>query len=291
MSSSIRHILGRFFARVGATVGGRPAAGAMAARSSAEQLCDVRTIDLRIENLGSASDPERAVTELVALGKPALLRLLDVFNNKASVPRGRSDRHALTGRNQALTRLVERHSDAVLEYFQTHNHLSPGLNVVLSASGHQTLKALAAKAAKQHGWIKLPEFDTIAPPVRRSEPHPAVDQSEIDRWIENLGSGIEGATDKLVSFGEPALRRLIQMYYGEVSVPSGPYFKDQFDGETNALGRLAKRYPDLTLELVRGRREMPWPVTAAFRMLDDERFKMIADIASKNFGKVEGLTS
>jgi hypothetical protein len=71
----------------------------------------------------------------------------------------------------------------------------------------------------------------------------------------------------------------------------GQYFKDAHDGRFNALARLTKRHPQLALELVRGRPSMPVPVMAAFRMLGDERLKMIADIASKNNMRVEGLTS
>jgi hypothetical protein len=294
MSRSNRQVLGRFLARIGAMVRGRRAVDAARAASPAENPFDNRTIDQRIENLGSASNPERAVGQLVALGKPALLRLLDVFNNKVSVPRGPSDRHASIGRNQAITRLVERHPDAVLQYFETHNSLSPGLRGILSASSDSRVRALAAQAVRQHGWVKLPEFKSTAQRSQRSEPDPSVDHAEIDRWIENLGSGreeLDEKIDKVVCLGEPALRRLIQISYREVSLPKGPYWKDQIDGETYALARLAKRYPDLTLELVRGRQGLPFPVIAAFRSLDDERFKMIADIASKNFGRVEGLTT
>jgi hypothetical protein len=107
-----------------------------------------------------------------------------------------------------------------------------------------------------------------------------------------MGLGSEDAIDKIdkvIALGEPALRRLIEDYYGDARIPKVGHFKD--DVRDNVLARLAKRYPDLTIELVRGRRGMPWPVIAGFRSVDDERLKMIADIASKNFGRVEGLTS
>jgi hypothetical protein len=234
------------------------------------------------------------VAELIALGKPALFRLLDVFNNKVSVPRGPSDRHASIGRDQALTRLVERHPDAVLEYFKTHNSLSPALNGVLSASGDQRLMALAAQATKQHGWVKLPEFGSTAPLAQQSPPHVAVDQAELDRLIQEMGLGSDEAIEKIekvVAFGEPALRRLIEVYYGDARIPRVGDPRDPRDNATdNVFARLVMRHPDLTLELVRGRGALAWPIMAGLRSLDNERFKMIADIASKNFGHVEGLT-
>jgi hypothetical protein len=118
---------------------------------------------------------------MVALREPALRRLLDIFNNKVSVPRGRSDRHASIGRNEALNRLAKRYPDAVLRYFQTHNFLNPILNSVLSMSGDERLKALAAQATKQYGWVKLPEFERTNPQAPRTEPQVAVERAEIDR--------------------------------------------------------------------------------------------------------------
>jgi hypothetical protein len=44
-------------------------------------------------------------------------------------------------------------------------------------------------------------------------------------------------------------------------------------------------------KLVRGRPSVPLSVIAAFRTWGDERLKIIADIASKNNMRVEGLTS
>jgi hypothetical protein len=291
MSSSIRDILGRFLARIGANVGVRWAVDAKGARSLAEHPCDCRTIDRRIENLGSASHPERAVDVLVALGEPALLRLLDVFDNKVSVPRGRSDRRASIGRNQALVRLAKRYPDRVLDYCQTRNYLNPSLNLVLSMSGDERLEGLAAQATKQFGWINLPEFESTTSQAPPSEPDAAVDRAEIDRWIEQLGSGGEWAIDKVVSFGEPALRRLLELHYGDASLPIRCHVIDAADGRFNALARFTRRHPDLALELVRGRPTMPIPVIAAFRTWGDERLKMIADIASKNNMRVPGLTS
>ncbi len=165
------------------------------------------------------------------------------------------------------------------------------LNLVLRTSGDERLEARAAQSAKQGGWIKLPEFESTTPRLPPSEPQIAVDQAEIDRWIELMGSGSDCAVDKVVSFGEPALRRLFELEYGDASVPRGEYVKDAYDGRDRAFARLTKRYPELALELVRGRPSMPFPVMAAFRTWGDERLKMIADIASKNNMRVKGLTS
>jgi hypothetical protein len=92
------------------------------------------------------------------------------------------------------------------------------------------------------------------------------DSRTIDRCIENLGSASdrERAVDELVALGEPALRRLIELYYGDVSVPKGACFKDQYNGEFNALARLTKGHLELALELVRRRSSVPLPVVAAF---------------------------
>jgi hypothetical protein len=291
MSSSIRDIFGRVLARIGATVGARRTADAAGALSQAGEFCKSSAIDRRIENLGSASDPERAVVELVAAGEPALRRLLDVFNNRVSVPRGRSDRHASIGRNLALIRLAKLYPDEVLEYCQTRNYVSDTLRFVLRTSCDERLEALAADSAKLGGVIKLPEFESTKPQPPPSEPQVAVDPAEIDRWIEQLGSGSEWAIEKVVSFGDPALRRLFELAYGNASVPMGDYSKDASDGRFNALARLTKRHPELALDLVRGRPSMPIAVMAAFRTCSDERFKMIADIASKNNMRVRGLTS
>ena len=191
---------------------------------------------------------------------------------------------------ERLTRLAKLYPDGVLEYCRTRNYLNPGLNLVLSMSGDKRLGALAAQAAKQHGWIKLPEFEGTRPAAPRSEPQVAVDRAEIDRWIEQMGSGSECAIEKVVSFGEPALRRLLELEFGDASVPMGGHFKDAHTGRFNALARLTKRHPELALELVRGRPTLPIPVMAAFRTWSDERLKTIADIASKNNMRVEGLT-
>ncbi len=198
---------------------------------------------------------------------------------------------ALIGRNRALIRLAKRYPDGVLEYCQTRNYVSGSLNLVLRTSGDERLEALADHSATQGGWIKLPEFESTTPRTPPSEPQFAVDPAEIDLWIEQLGSGSEWAIEKVVSFGEPALRRLFELAYGDASVPMGEYPKDACDGRFNALARLIKRHSELALELVRGRPGMPLPVMVAFRTWGDERLKMIADIASKNDMRVSGLTS
>jgi hypothetical protein len=79
--------------------------------------------------------------------------------------------------------------------------------------------------------------------------------------------------------------------YGDASLPMGGHVIDATDARFSALARLAKQHPDLALELVRGRPFIPVPVIAVFRTWGDERLKMIADIASKNNARVQGLTS
>ena len=141
MSSPIRHVVHRLLSGIRAMVGARRAADADRKRSGAEQPCDSRTIDRRIEDLGSASDPERAVDELVALGEPALRRLLDVFDNEVSVPRGRSDRHASTGRNRApdsAGKTVSRRGFGILPDSQLSQ---PGLEPRPEYVGRQTARS------------------------------------------------------------------------------------------------------------------------------------------------------
>ncbi len=293
MSNSIRDVLGRFVARMGAAAGVRRAADAARVRSSEEEVCDESTIDRRIEDLGSPSDPERAVGELVALGEPALRRLLDVFNNRVSVPRGPSDRSALVGRNRALVRLARRYPDCVLEYFQARNFVSESLNHFLRTSGNRRLEALAAVSERQNGWVKLPEFEKTTTRPRPPELGAPVDRAEIDRWIELLGysdEATETAVGKLLSFGEPALRRFFELAYGEALVVMKGHPMDTIGIVSNTFAWLTKQHPELALELVRGRPHMPGAVAAAFRQWGDERLKMIGDIALKNNGRVEGLT-
>ena len=292
MSGSFCQIVGRLLARIGAAVGVRrdagPAGGGRPWRnwSTIARLITGSKTWVRPQTrsepstnwLHSANRPYDACSMSSTTKCPC----------RAAAP---IDTHRSAETN-ALVRLAKRHPDAVLKYFQTHNYLNPSLNSVLSMSGDERLKALAAQAAKQDGWVKLPEFERTNPQARRTEPHVAVDRAEIDGLIQHMGLGSEGAIhtiEKIVALGEPALRRLIEVYYGDTRIPMEGDPRD--DPFSSTLGRMAKRYPDLTLELVRGRRTVPWPVIAAFRMLDDERFKMIADIASKNFGHVEGLTS
>ncbi len=164
------------------------------------------------------------------------------------------------------------------------------MNLVLRTSGDKRLEALAAAAAKQDGWIKLPEFESTVPRQQPPELRDPALLAEIDHWIELLGSGSDWAIEKVVTFGEPALRRFFELHYREASVPMGGHWKDALDGRSNAFARLTKRHPELALELVRGRPGMPHEVMCAFRQWGDERLKMIADIASKNNLRVKGLT-
>jgi hypothetical protein len=117
-----------------------------------------------------------------------------------------------------------------------------------------------------------------------------VDQTDLDRWIEMMGSGSEVALAKVLSFGAPALRRLIEIQYCDDKVPLGGHVKDAVTARDTALAELTRRHPDLALELVRGRPSMPISVMCAFRQWGDARLKAIADIASKNNGRVKGLT-
>jgi hypothetical protein len=236
-------------------------------RAVGGQFCDTRAIDRWIENLGATSRAGRAVGEFVSLGEPALRRLLEVYDNKVSVPSGRSDRHATIGRNRAFTELAKRYPDVVLEYCRARNHLNPSLSFLLRTSGDERLEALAAVAAKQFGWIKLPELSSPTSAATQTEPQVAVDCDEIDRAIEQLGSGVDmdHAINKVVSLGEPALRRLVELHYGDAKIPLGRHCKDAMGGRETALAILTTRYPELALALVHGRPYMPTAVMAAFR--------------------------
>ncbi len=110
-----------------------------------------------------------------------------------------------------------------------------------------------------------------------------MDQSEIDRWIEYLGS-CDDAVEKLEKLGEPALRRLFEVTEGLVSIPLGGYWQDASTNRALALGCLGKRFPEVFLELVKSR---PFPKIQTIQALGftgDERLEAFAKEALKDFG-------
>jgi hypothetical protein len=109
-------------------------------------------------------------------------------------------------------------------------------------------------------------------------------EAETDRRIENLGSGAPDAADRLVELGEPALRRLLDVFDAKVRVPLGPYMKDAIDRRKLALARLAKDHSDLTWDLVHERTYLDASLGLALRMSGDPRLKSFAELAAKNGG-------
>jgi hypothetical protein len=291
MSISIGELCCGLLARIGAAFRGRSARDARGSSSATALAGDEREVDRWIQKLGLGSDLEGTVDKLVSLGEPALRRLLEIYDGKVPLPGGRDARRASVGRNWALTRLAKMYPDAVLEFFRNRTYLNASLNAVLRMSGDERLESLAADAAKRSGWINVPDRGHSTPPAADRQRHVAVDQAEIDRWIERLGSDWQDAEERLVSFGEPALGRLFELVYNPTAVPFGPDERMAMSCRLNALARLTRRHPDLVLELLKSRPYMPIAVMAAFRQWGDFRLKAIADEASKNNMRVRGVTS
>jgi hypothetical protein len=99
------------------------------------------------------------------------------------------------------------------------------------------------------------------------------DTVKIDRWIEQLSTeNFAWAHEKLVSFGQAALQRLLEIMDGKATIPLGESPKETLSNWDEVLVDLGQRYPDLFLEAVqKGNRLNNSSIVWALGALDDER--------------------
>lgn len=212
--------------------------------------------DRWIEMLGH--DFERATRELENQGEPALRRLVQACEGLVNIPLGRRPIDTITNRALALGQLGKRYPELLLELVQ----------------GKQALRLSTIQGL---GYTENENLTRIATNVAR-------DESEADRWIEELSSDLESATLVLEKLGEPALSQLFHVSEGLVKVPLGQWWKDGMVNRPLALGHLGTLYPEVLLELVQGKTFLALGTIQGLGFTGDERLKTIAKTALKVFG-------
>jgi hypothetical protein len=110
-----------------------------------------------------------------------------------------------------------------------------------------------------------------------------MDQREIDRLIETLGSSQNGIAE-LEKFGEPALRRLFEVTEGLAKVPYCGDIRDAFTNRAVALGCLGRCFPEVFLELVKTRPSLKFATILGLGFTGGPRLKAIATGGLKSFG-------